>query len=114
MTIEHAESHLAFTLQGTWDVDQILGYSRDIVVALMGTEHRRALVDLILMEGALSMEERFRMGSGLGPIFTPANRVAVVQEIKEQNGYAAKMANRRGAKMQVFSHRDDALLWLLS
>lgn len=114
MTSRDWGTHLRYTVTGVWHVDNILQLARMMAVALAATPHKRVLIDLMRVQGSLNMEERYRMGSSLGPIFAQAHKVAVVQEIREQNGYAAKIANRRGSKIQVFSHNDDAELWITS
>ena len=106
-------THLRFRLTGHWSVDPILLLAQTMAQGISASANGRALIDLLDMEGVLSMEERYRMGAHLGSIFAHAKKVAVVQVIRDQNGYVAKIANRAGAKIQVFSHEDDALIWLL-
>lgn len=112
--ITDLRSHLLVRLHGVWDVNAVLAASKDIAVRIDATPHRRALIDLLAMTGDLSMEERYRLGLSLGPIYSHAQKIAAVQAVRPDNGYVAKAANLRGAALVVFSHREDALAWLLA
>lgn len=114
MSASDEGSHLLFVVQGVWDVDAVLRAARHIAAMAEATPHRKALIDLTGMTGTLTLAERYLMGASLGRIFAATQKVGVAQITDDKNGYAAKVATQRGAKMAVFSHIDDARLWLLS
>ena len=107
-----AEGHAHFKLTGPSELAELKRLLAKIGQDSGALALRKLLLDLLDVEGDLSMGERYELGVATAEALAGFGKIAVVQLGRVHRGFAALVANNRGARINIFTEVAPALAWL--
>lgn len=108
----HEPDHVVVAFDGTPTVEDFLAMLQEVGADSVAWPQSLVLCDLRGVRTPYSFTEQLRIGEAVGRNFGHLARVAAVVAPERITRVGEKVANRTGARAQVFDSEADAVGWL--
>ena len=111
-TVHHGTDLLVVEGSGPALLADLCGFM-DLAATIAGQRgYRRAVLDLLRVEIALSFTEHLHLGAYAAKALAGLERVASVVSLQNRKGTSEKAAQKMGLRFKTFTEMEEALVWV--
>lgn len=111
-TVHHGPDYLLVEGSGPALLTDLCGFMDLVATVADKGRYRRAVLDLLGTEVALTFTEHLQLGAHAAERLRQLDRVASIVSIQSRKGTSEKAAQKLGLRLRTFTSLDEGLQWI--
>lgn len=111
-TVHHGPDYLLVEGSGPALLTDLCGFMDLVATVADKGRYRRAVLDLVAVEIALTFTEHLHLGAHAAERLRSLDRVASIVSVQNRKGTSEKAAQKLGLRLRTFTSLDEGLQWI--
>jgi hypothetical protein len=111
-TVHHGTDYLLVEASGPSVLTDLCGFMDLVATVADKGRYRRAVLDLMGTEIALTFTEHLQLGAYAAERLRRLERVASIVSVQNRKGTSEKAAQKHGLRLRTFTSLDEGLQWI--